>query len=162
MIAAIVMAYVTLARLVELAIARRNTARQLAAGAREYAPRHYPLIVAVHVAWLAALWTMVWGHPFHRGWLAVFAVLQLLRVWVLATLGSRWTTRIIVIPGATLVRAGPYRWIKHPNYAVVVGEIASLPLAFGLWQVALVFSILNALVLIIRIRAENAALALGR
>lgn len=162
MIAAIVMTYVTLARLVELAIARRNTARQLAAGAREYAPGHYPLIVAVHVAWLATLWMMVWEHPVHWGWLAVFALLQPLRVWVLATLGPRWTTRIILIPGDTLVRAGPYRWIKHPNYAVVVGEIASLPLAFGLWHAALVFSILNAFVLSIRIRAENATLALAR
>ena len=162
MIAALVMAYVTLARLVELAIARRNTAIQLAAGATEFAPRHYPLIVAVHVAWLAALWVMVWGQPVHWVWLAVFAALQPLRVWVLTTLGTRWTTRIILIPGAVLVRAGPYRWIKHPNYAVVVGEIASLPLAFGLWPVALVFSVLNALVLTIRIRAENQALALAR
>lgn len=162
MMAALVMIYVTLARLAELAIARRNTARQLAAGAREFAPRHYPLIVAVHVAWLAALWAMVWGQQVHWVWLAVFAALQPLRVWVLATLGPRWTTRIILVPGAQLVRAGPYRWIKHPNYAVVVGEIASLPLAFGLWPLALVFSILNAAVLTIRIRAENMALALAR
>jgi methyltransferase len=162
MIAAVVLIYVTLARLAELAIARRNTARQLAAGAREFAPRHYPLIVAVHVAWLATLWVMAWDQPVHRGWLAVFAALQPLRVWVLATLGARWTTRIILVPGDVLVRAGPYRWFRHPNYAVVVGEIVSLPLAFGLWQVALVFSVLNAAVLTIRIRAENRALALAR
>jgi methyltransferase len=91
----------------------------------------------------------------------VFLLLQLLRVWILATLGTRWTTRILVLPGASLVQRGPYRFLAHPNYAVVVGEIAVLPLAFGLICYALVFSLLNAAVLTIRIRAENAALRRG-
>jgi len=77
---------------------------------------------------------------------------------VLASIGTRWTTRIIAVPGETLVRRGPYRFIPHPNYAVVVGEIAVLPLVFGLWAYALVFSVLNASVLWIRIRAERRAL----
>jgi len=92
-------------------------------------------------------------------WLGVFVLLQAMRVWALATLGRRWTTRIIAVPGETLVRRGPYRFLNHPNYAVVVGEIAVLPLVFGLWQYALVFSILNAAVLTTRIQAEDRALA---
>jgi methyltransferase len=85
-------------------------------------------------------------------------MLELARIWVLASLGERWTTRIIVIPDAPLVRRGPYRWFNHPNYIVVVAEIAVLPLAFGLWRTALVFSLLNAAILTIRIREENRAL----
>ena len=89
----------------------------------------------------------------------LFALLQLGRIWVLATLGERWTTRIIVLPGAPLVARGPFRFVRHPNYLVVIGEIAVLPLAFGLWQVALLFSLLNAIMLVVRIRAEEKALA---
>jgi methyltransferase len=157
-IAVAILGFVTLQRLVELPIARANTARLLAQGGREVAPGHYPLIVAMHAAWLAALWW--WGHdgPVHGGWLALFAVIELGRVWVLRTLGPRWTTRIIVIPGEQLVARGPYKFVNHPNYLVVVAELAVLPLVFGLWQVALVFSLLNAVILRVRIRAENAAL----
>jgi methyltransferase len=79
-------------------------------------------------------------------------------VWVLATLGERWTTRIVVLPGAPLVTSGPYRWVNHPNYLIVIGEIAVLPLVFGLPMVAIVFSLLNAAILYVRIRAENQAL----
>ena len=85
-------------------------------------------------------------------------LLEIARLWVLATLGRRWTTRIIVLPGAPLVARGPYRFVSHPNYAVVIGEIAVLPLVFGLWQVALIFSVLNAALLWVRISAENEAL----
>jgi methyltransferase len=158
MIAWIVLGYVTLSRLVELVIARRNTRDLLARGAHEVAGEHYLLIVAVHAAWLVGLWLLAPGQPVWLGWLAVFAALQPLRFWVLGTLGRRWTTRIIVVPGETLVRRGPYRFLAHPNYAVVVGELASLPLAFGMWRYALAFSLANALVLTIRIRAEEAAL----
>ena len=154
-----ILAFVTLQRLAELVLARSNTARLLAAGAREHAPGHYPLIVAVHVGWLAALWWLAPGRPVHLAFLALFVALQLGRVWVIRTLGPRWTTRIIILPGAPLVTGGPFRFLSHPNYLVVIGEIAVLPLVFGLWQVAAVFSLLNALVLFIRIRAENAALA---
>ena len=156
---AIILALVTLQRLAELVIARRNTARLLARGAYEVAPGHYPLIVAVHAGWLAALWWLAPGKPILWPLIAVFALLQAGRLWVLATLGERWTTRIIVLPGVPLVTDGPFRFLSHPNYTVVVAEIAVLPLAFGLWQVAAIFSILNALVLLIRIRAEAKALA---
>lgn len=158
-LALVILALVTLQRLGELWLSNRNTRRLLARGAREVAPGHYPLIVAVHTLWLAALWWLAPGREVELAWLAVFILLQLARVWVIATLGERWTTRIIVLPGAPLVRGGPYRLVKHPNYVVVAGEIAALPLAFGLWQVALLFSLLNAAVLAVRIRAENRALA---
>lgn len=154
----VVLALVTLQRLGELVLARRNTRRLLAQGAHEVAPEHYPLIVAMHAAWLAGLWWLGWDRPVQWPWLLVFLVLQGLRVWVLATLGPRWTTRIIVLPGAPLVAKGPYRVLPHPNYAVVIGEIAALPLAFGLPAFAAAFSLLNAVVLTIRIRVENAAL----
>jgi methyltransferase len=160
-LATAILAFVTLQRLGELWLSNRNTRRLLARGAREVDPGHYPLIVAVHVLWLGALWWLAPGREVDPFWLAIFVVLQLARVWVIATLGARWTTRIIVLPGEPLVRRGPYRLLSHPNYAVVGGEIAALPLAFELWEVALLFTLLNAAVLYIRIRAENAALALA-
>lgn len=158
MTAVIILALVTLQRLVELVISRRNTRRLLARGAYEVAPGHYPLIVAVHALWLAALWWLAPGQPIVWPLIALFLLLQLGRLWVLLTLGGRWTTRIIVLPEAPLVARGPFRFVRHPNYLVVAGEIAVLPLAFGLWQVALLFSLLNAAVLFIRIRAEERAL----
>jgi len=157
---ALILSYVTLARLVELAIARRNTAGLRQIGAIEYGADHYPWMVALHASWLVGLWIFAWGHPLCPLALAVFAVLQVLRVWVFRTLGKRWTTRILIIPGETLVTTGPYRWSRHPNYYVVIGEIAALPLSFGLVAFALLFSLLNALMLLVRIRAEEAALKL--
>lgn len=159
--AALLVALVALSRVAELFLARHNTEALKAQGAYEVAPGHYPLIVAVHVSWLAILWLFGAGNPVNPGWLLVFLVLQGLRVWVLFTLGPRWTTRIIVLPGAPLVARGPYRYVNHPNYLVVAGEIAVLPLCLGLPWVALVFSLLNAAVLAIRIRAENAGLQRG-
>lgn len=157
-LAIVILALVTLQRAGELLLARRNTARLLARGAVEVAPEHYPLLVLLHLAWLAGLWLLTRDASVDLFWLALFVVLQALRVWVIATLGGRWTTRIIILPGAPLVRAGPYRLVSHPNYVVVAGEIAALPLAFGLPLYALAFSVANALVLWIRIRAENRAL----
>jgi methyltransferase len=153
-----ILALVTLQRLAELVIARRNTKALLAQGAYEVAPSHYPLIVAVHVAWLASLWWLAPGRSISWLLIELFLLLQIARLWVLATLGPRWTTRIIILPGAHLVRRGPYRFFRHPNYLIVVAEIAVLPLAFGLWELALVFSLANALVLSIRLKAENGAL----
>lgn len=160
-LAPFVLALVTMQRLGELVLARRNTRGLLRRGAVEIAPGHYPLVIACHAFWLATLWVLGWSRAVHPGWLLLFVLLQALRVWVLATLGSRWTTRILVMPGETLVARGPYRWIRHPNYAVVVGELAVLPLAFGLPLVALVFTLFNAVVLYVRIRAENRALGGG-
>jgi methyltransferase len=153
-----ILAFVTFQRVAELLLARKNTAALIAAGAREHAPGHYPLIVAVHAAWLATLWLLAVGRPIHIPMLILFALLQIGRSWVIRTLGPRWTTRIITLPGAPLVDRGPFRFVSHPNYLVVIGEIAVLPLVFGLWQVALVFTILNAIVLTIRIRAESQTL----
>jgi methyltransferase len=153
----IILALVTLQRLGELWLSNRNTRRLLAKGAREHSPGHYPLIVAVHALWLAALWWLAPSRPVDGFWLAIFVAIELARIWVLTSLGPRWTTRIIV-PDEPLIRRGPYRLINHPNYVVVVAEIAVLPLVFGLWQVALVFTLLNAAILTVRIRAENTAL----
>ena len=150
--------FVTLQRLVELPISHANMKRLLAAGGHEVGANHYPLLVAVHVAWLAALWWLAPGRPINLPFLALFALIEAGRIWVRRTLGQRWTTRIIVVPGEELVASGPYRFVNHPNYLVVIGEIAVLPLVFGLWQVALIFSALNAAILTVRIRAENRAL----
>lgn len=157
-VAVAILGFVTLERLLELLIARANTARLLAQGAREHGATHYPLIFAVHAAWLITLWVLATGRPVDPFWLALLAMLLIARFWVIATLGPRWTTRIIVLPDAPLVREGPYRFLNHPNYWVVIGEIAVLPLVFGLPWVALVFTVLNAFVLAIRIGEENRAL----
>ena len=154
----IILAFVTLERLAELWLSRTNTRRLLEQGAREHGRGHYPLIIGVHVLWLLSLWWLARDRPIDGFWLALFILLELARVWVLATLGRRWTTRIIVLPDAPLVERGPYRFLNHPNYWVVIGEIAVLPLAFGLWLVALIFTVLNAAVLVVRIREENRAL----
>lgn len=152
-------AFLLLQRLAELAIARANTRAALAAGAVERGARHYPAMIALHVSWLLSIAAFGWDHAVRPGWLAVFILLQLGRVWVLATLGRRWTTRIIVWPDRPLVRRGPYRWLRHPNYTVVVAEIAVAPLVLGLPWVAAVFTLANAAMLWVRIRAENRALA---
>jgi len=151
--------FVTLQRLAELLIARRNTRVLMARGAREAGAAHYPVMVVLHAAWLGGLWLLALGHPVQIGWLTIFLLLQALRVWVLLTLRGRWTTRVIVLPGEQLVATGPYRLVGHPNYVIVAGEIAALPLAFGLPLYALLFSILNAAMLWVRIRVENAALS---
>ena len=153
-----VLGFVTLQRMSELPVAKANTARLLANGGVEVGARHYPAIVALHAAWLAALWLQAPGRPVHMPFLLLFAGLQGLRVWTLRTLGRRWTTRIIVVPGEQLVARGPYRLVSHPNYLVVIGEIAVLPLVFGLWPTAVVFSLLNAAMLWVRVRSEERAL----
>jgi methyltransferase len=153
-----VLAIVTLQRLVELWVSNINTGKLVARGAREAGRAHYPLIVGLHVAWLASLWWLAPGREIDNALLLAFALLQFGRLWVIITLGQRWTTRIIVLPDAPLVRTGPYRLLSHPNYLVVAAEIALLPLVFGLWWIALIFSVLNAAVLSVRIREENLAL----
>jgi len=155
----IILVLVTVQRLGELVLARRNTARLLAQGGVETGAGHYPLIVGLHAAWLIGLFVVAWDRPVNWIWMGLFVLLQLARVWVIASLGGRWTTRIITVPGETLVRRGPYRFVSHPNYMVVAAEIAVLPLAFDLFAYAVVFSILNAVVLAIRIRAESGVLS---
>jgi methyltransferase len=154
----ILLALVTAQRLGELVYARANEARLKAAGAVEVGAAHYPLIVALHAAWLVALWAFGWNNPLNVGWTGVYVLLQVARGWVLASLGRRWTTRVFVVPGETLVRRGPYRLISHPNYAVVAAEMIVLPLAVRVEWAALVFGGLNLAMLWWRIRVEGRAL----
>jgi methyltransferase len=155
-----ILALVVLQRLAELAIASRNTRRLLARGGREIGADHYPLFILLHASWLLAI-ALATPPRTQPSWalIGVYAALQLVRVWVIATLGPYWTTRIITVEGAPIVRSGLYRYVRHPNYWVVTGEIAILPMAFHDWAVAAVWSILNALLLRHRIRIETAALA---
>ena len=152
------LAFIIVQRLVELWIARDNERTLKAAGAVEVGAAHYPVIVALHAGWVVWLCYAGWDRPISLPWLAVFGVLQLLRLWVLATLGPRWTTRVLVIQGETLVKRGPYRFISHPNYAVVAAEMFVGPMAFGLWRAAIVFGLLNLAMLTWRITVEERAL----
>lgn len=156
----LILALVAAQRIAEVIYAERNTRALRARGGREIGAGHYPLLVLLHAGWLAALFLLVpAGTPISWPWLGVFVVLQGLRLWVIASLGPYWTTRIITLEAAPLIRRGPYRFFRHPNYAVVVAEIAVLPLVFGAWQIALVFSVLNLALLAWRIRVEERALA---
>lgn len=157
-IASFILALVTMQRIGELVLARHNTSRLRARGAIEVGAGHYPLLVSMHGAWLISLWILGHDQPVDPFLLLAFIILQAMRWWVLSTLGPRWTTRIIVLPGAPLVTGGPYRYLSHPNYAVVTAEIALLPLALHLPWVALIFTALNAAMLAVRIRAEQSAL----
>lgn len=159
---AFLLAFLAVQRLAELALAQWNTVRLRAAGGVEFGASHYPLMVALHALWLLGLWLVAHDRPVDRVWLAVFVLLQLGRLWVIASLGRRWTTRVIVLPGAPPVARGPYRFMSHPNYLVVTLEIAVVPLALGLPVYAAVFSLLNAAMLACRIGAENRALAWAR
>lgn len=156
-----IMVFVTLQRLGELVVASRNTRALRAQGAIEIGAGHYPAMIALHASWLLVLWLTVGGREVSYLLLAVFAILQGIRLWVLATLGRRWTTRVIVLPGAPLVTNGPFRLVRHPNYCVVVAEIAVLPLVFGLVWVASAYTLLNAAMLWVRIRSESQALYRG-
>ena len=157
--ASIIVVLVALARGVELLHARRNERRLLAAGATEVGRAHYPLIVGLHLAWLIVLGIASPSVDHLRWpWLALFLLLQPLRFWILASLGRFWTTRVITLSSQPLVRTGPYRLIRHPNYLLVEMEIVSLPLAFGLDGVALLFGLANAALLLWRIRVEERAL----
>jgi len=149
-------------RLVEVTLSRRNAARALARGGRESGQAHFPVMVALHTAFLAscALESAFRPFPGALGWAALAAAVgaQGLRYWVVASLGDRWNVRVIVVPGEAPVQGGPYRFVRHPNYAAVVLEMIAVPLVHGCWVTALVFSALNLVVLRVRIRAEEAAL----
>lgn len=161
--AQIILALVLLQRLLELRLARRNTERLLEQGAVEHGANHYPYLVLFHAIWLTTLvLTVPIGAAVNWYWLAVYLALQVARVWVIVSLGPFWTTRIITLPGAPLVTRGPFRYVRHPNYWVVAGEIAVLPLVFGEWLIAVIFSIAHAILIRERIATENAALAQRR
>ena len=151
-------------RLVELVISKRHASWALANGGREYGRSHYPYMVAIHTALLIGCVVEVWAldRPFlpWLGWpmLAVVVLSQALRYWCIVTLGQRWNTLVIVLPGVPLVKQGPYRFLKHPNYVAVVAEGIALPLVHSAWITALLFTLANAAVLAVRINVENAAL----
>lgn len=156
----LILSLVTLQRLLELFIAHRNTKKLIARGGFEMGSNHYPFIVALHTIWLAGLWYLVITRApaVSMPWIYAYLVLEAARGWIIAALGSRWTTRIIVVPGETLVGEGPYKYFRHPNYMVVAGEIFILPMAFGFVWYAIAFGLLNLAVLWWRIRAEDEAL----
>lgn len=156
---------VAIERLAELVVARRNAAWSRLRGGVEYGRGHYPVMVALHTGLLAGCLAEVWltGRPFvpELGWpmLALAAAAQALRWWCITTLGPRWNTRVIVVPGLPLVAKGPYRRLRHPNYLAVVAEGIALPLVHGAWLTAIAFTLLNLPLLAVRLRCENAALA---
>lgn len=152
------LAFVTLQRLAELVWGAHNTTRLLASGGVEFGRKHYAAMVALNLAWLAGLW--FWGHdrPIHFKFLIIFALLQCARLWVLMSLGQRWTTRIIVLPGASLVSSGPYRVVKHPAYVIGIAETVIVPLVLGMPIWAALFFVFNVIGVPIRIRSENRAL----
>jgi methyltransferase len=150
-----VFAYVIVQRLAELVYANANTRRLLAEGGREFGQKHYPLFILLHGGWLAAIaWLAQPSAAPNLLYLFAFIGSQALRFWTLASIGRWWTTRIISAPHFPRVRKGPYRFIPHPNYTVVVIEIALLPLLLGAPLVALAFSVANAMLLAWRIRVE--------
>jgi methyltransferase len=154
---------VALQRLAELALARCNTRRLLAQGGIEVGAGHYPAIIAIHALWLAACFAFIPSEArANIPLLVTFIALQACRIWVIASLGEYWTTRVISLPGRALVRRGPYCFVRHPNYIVVALEIACLPLMFGAWPIAVLFSVVNGLILFWRIRVEDEALSSRR
>lgn len=160
MIAYVLLLAVAAERLAEVIWARRNARALMAQGGQESGAGHYPVMILLHTAWLAAMALFLpQPAPIHAGPLAAFVVLQGCRLWVMASLGRFFTTRIITVPGVPLVTGGPYRFLRHPNYLIVVGEVLTLPLVFGEIGVALVFSLMNGILLLWRIRIEDAALA---
>ena len=161
----VVVLLVGLERLAELVVSKRNAAWSLSRGGVETGQGHYPVMVVLHTGFLVAMLVEAFVRrpvvPAALAWsmLAVVAAAQALRWWCIATLGRRWNTRVIVVPGLAPVRSGPYRWLSHPNYVAVVAEGVALPLVHASWVTALVFTVANALLLAVRLRAENAALA---
>ena len=158
-----IVAFIAVQRLAEMLYSRRNIARLLAQGATTVKEPTYPWLVAVHATWVLALaFAIPADAPVNPVFLALYLVLLGLRVWVMASLGRFWCTRIVTLPGAPLVRRGPYRFLRHPNYVVVAGEMFVAPLIFGAWNIALAFTVLNGVLIWIRIKAEETVLAARR
>lgn len=160
--ASIILLLVTLQRLSELVIAKRNTAGLIAKGAVEHGASHYPVMVLLHASWLAGLWWFGWNATIVWPFMLLYIALQAFRIWILATLGSRWTTRILTVPNETLVAKGPYKFVRHPNYLLVLLEVPLLPLALGLPWFGALFGALNIAMLAWRIRIEDQALKESR
>jgi methyltransferase len=160
--ASIILLLVTLQRLSELVIARRNTAALMAKGAVEHGSAHYPVMVLLHASWLLGLWWLGWNALVIWPLMYFYIALQVFRIWILATLGSRWSTRILTVPNERLVVRGPYRFVRHPNYVLVLLEVPLLPLALGLSGFALLYGLLNIAMLGWRIRVEETALTPAR
>lgn len=161
---ALLILLLALQRVAELVYSHRNAQRLRAQGAIEAGRSHYPVIVALHVAFYVCLilervYLVSGWPPSWPWWLALFVLAQLLRAWVLKTLGPRWTTRILVVPGSARIRTGPYRYLRHPNYVAIVLEFLSIPMLAGAYRTALIFSVLNLVVLGVRIREEEKAMA---
>jgi methyltransferase len=154
---------VSVERLAELVVSRRNLAWARARDGREYGFGHYPFMVALHIGLLVACLVEATHRSFvpALGWpmLAVVVLAQALRWWCISILGPRWNTRIVVVPGLPLVDRGPYRWLRHPNYVAVVLEGIALPLVHTAWVTAVVFTVVNTGLLRVRISSENAAMA---
>jgi methyltransferase len=155
---------ISIERLIELIVSKRNARWAFAQGGKEFGHSHYPVMVTLHVALLLGCVVEVWAlhRPFIAwlGWpmLALVALSQTLRWWCVTTLGRRWNTLVIVVPQTPLVQRGPYRWLHHPNYVAVVAEGVALPLVHTAWLTAACFTLANALLLTVRIRVENEAL----
>jgi methyltransferase len=160
--ASIILAFVTLQRFSELVIAHRNTSALKARGAIEHGAGHYPVMVLLHATWLAGLWWFGWNAVVIWPLMLLYILLQGFRLWILASIGRRWTTRILSVSGETLVARGPYRFMRHPNYALVLLEVPLLPLALGLTWFAVLYGVLNVAMLAWRISVEEAALKVSR
>ena len=153
------MIFIILQRFAELLYSNYNTKKLLKNGAKEYNSKHYPLFIILHTCWIVSLVLFIDHNDKPKTSLIVlFFILQFLRLWVLLTLGKYWTTRIIYLEGTKLVKKGPYKWLKHPNYIIVFFEILILPLAFNSWIIAIIFTIFNTILLLYRISIENKVL----
>jgi methyltransferase len=150
--------FLIIQRLTELYVSKRNEKWLLSQGAIEYGREHYPYIVALHTLFIVSLiveYCLIGGQPISYIALSLFILLLAFKYWVLSSLGTYWNTRIYRVPGAIAVKKGPYKIFKHPNYVDVVCEIAIIPLVFHLYYTAIIFSVLNAIMLSVRIRVEN-------
>ena len=156
--AAVLLALLTVQRLSELLVSARNTKALIRAGASERAPDQYPFMIALHATWLVSLWLLAWSRDVRLWWIPLLALLQVSRFWTIRTLGSRWTTRIIIPRNASPLVSGPYRFVRHPNYLIVAVELPCISLALGLAWHAVFFGALNLAMLSWRIREEDRGL----
>ncbi len=161
----VLVALVGLERIAELRVSHRNAAWSFERGGTETGQGHYPFMVVLHSGFLVAMLVEAWVRrpdvPAALAWsmLALVLAAQALRWWCITTLGPRWNTRVIIVPGLAPVASGPYRFLSHPNYVAVVLEGVALPLVHASWITAVAFTVLNAGLLTVRLRSENAALA---